>query len=49
MRAKKNGKALDLDTPDDLRELAGVLGVAPGRAPATARELERLGRLAAVR
>jgi 2-phospho-L-lactate guanylyltransferase len=41
--------ALDLDTPDDLRELAGVIALAPERAPATARELGRLGLLAGVR
>jgi 2-phospho-L-lactate guanylyltransferase len=35
--------ALDLDTPDDLRELGRVLASSPDRAPATARELERLG------
>src|SRR4051794_33071082 len=35
--------ALDLDTPDDLRELAEVLGAEPQRAPATAAELSRLG------
>jgi len=34
--------ALDLDTPDDLSALAGVLAREPGRAPATAAELERL-------
>jgi 2-phospho-L-lactate guanylyltransferase len=33
---------LDLDTPDDLRALAGALAEDPGRAPATAVELERL-------
>jgi 2-phospho-L-lactate guanylyltransferase len=33
---------LDLDTPDDLRELAAALADAPGRAPATAAALERL-------
>lgn len=41
--------ALDLDTPDDLTELATVLGAGPNRAPATARELDRLGLLPAVR
>ncbi len=39
--------ALDVDTPDDLRELAGVLASAPECAPATARELERLGLMVA--
>jgi 2-phospho-L-lactate/phosphoenolpyruvate guanylyltransferase len=33
---------LDLDTPEDLRALAGALAEDPGRAPATAAELERL-------
>ena len=36
--------ALDLDTPDDLVALATELGQRPARAPATAAELERLGR-----
>jgi 2-phospho-L-lactate guanylyltransferase len=35
--------ALDLDTPDDLQELAAALALSPQRAPATARELDRLG------
>jgi 2-phospho-L-lactate/phosphoenolpyruvate guanylyltransferase len=35
--------ALDIDTPDDLRALATALADEPRRAPATARELERLG------
>jgi 2-phospho-L-lactate/phosphoenolpyruvate guanylyltransferase len=35
--------ALDLDTPDDLRELAEVLAAEPQRAPTTAAELARLG------
>lgn len=35
--------ALDLDTPDDLRELAEVLAAEPDRATATAAELSRLG------
>jgi 2-phospho-L-lactate guanylyltransferase len=35
--------ALDVDTPEDLDEMAGVLAAEPERAPATARELERLG------
>lgn len=34
--------ALDLDTPEDLATLAGVLRQEPARAPATAAELERL-------
>ena len=34
---------LDVDTPDDLRALAATLTDEPGRAPATAAELERLG------
>jgi 2-phospho-L-lactate/phosphoenolpyruvate guanylyltransferase len=34
--------ALDVDTPDDLGELAALLAAEPGRAPATARELARL-------
>lgn len=38
--------ALDLDTPDDLVELAGVLEAHPGRASRTAAELARLGRIA---
>jgi 2-phospho-L-lactate guanylyltransferase len=33
---------LDLDTPDDLVELAGTLERAPERAPTTAAELQRL-------
>jgi 2-phospho-L-lactate/phosphoenolpyruvate guanylyltransferase len=33
---------LDLDTPDDLRELAAELAERPERAPATAAELDRL-------
>ena len=36
---------LDLDTAEDLRELAGVLAADPDRAPATAAELDRLGPL----
>jgi len=36
---------LDVDTPDDLAALAEALERAPHRAPATAAELERLGRL----
>jgi 2-phospho-L-lactate guanylyltransferase len=39
--------ALDLDTPADLEALAGELEREPGRAPQTARALERLGRLEA--
>jgi 2-phospho-L-lactate/phosphoenolpyruvate guanylyltransferase len=39
---------LDVDTPDDLGALAGALGLAPDRAPATAAELARLGRLSGV-
>ena len=35
--------ALDVDTPDDLRDLAALLASSPHRAPATARELDRLG------
>jgi 2-phospho-L-lactate/phosphoenolpyruvate guanylyltransferase len=35
--------ALDLDTPDDLAELAAVLADEPERAPATARALSSLG------
>jgi 2-phospho-L-lactate guanylyltransferase len=35
--------ALDLDTPEDLDALAAEIGGDPGRAPATARELSRLG------
>lgn len=35
--------ALDVDTPDDLRDLAALLASAPHRAPVTARELDRLG------
>jgi 2-phospho-L-lactate guanylyltransferase len=34
--------ALDLDTPDDLAELASLLAREPDRAPATARELAAL-------
>ena len=34
--------ALDLDTPEDLSELIALLGREPGRAPATAAELQRL-------
>jgi len=34
--------ALDVDTPDDLAELAAALAAEPGRAPETARELARL-------
>lgn len=41
--------ALDLDTPDDLRELGRVLAASPDRAPATAGELERFGLTAVVR
>jgi 2-phospho-L-lactate/phosphoenolpyruvate guanylyltransferase len=41
--------ALDLDTPDDLDELARVLAHSPERAPATAREIERLGLATAAR
>ena len=36
---------LDVDTPDDLAALAEALDRAPHRAPVTAAELERLGRL----
>ena len=36
---------LDVDTPDDLAALAEALERAPHRAPATAAELARLGRL----
>jgi 2-phospho-L-lactate/phosphoenolpyruvate guanylyltransferase len=39
---------LDVDTPDDLDALAEALGRAPHRAPATAAELARLGRLSGV-
>ncbi len=39
--------ALDVDTPDDLAALAEALERAPHRAPATAAELARLGRLRA--
>ncbi len=39
---------LDVDTPDDLGALAEALGRAPDRAPATAAELARLGRLSGV-
>ncbi len=39
--------ALDLDTPDDLRELADVLEGNPARAPETARTLAALGPRAA--
>ena len=35
--------ALDVDTPEDLRDLAQLLASVPDRAPATARELDRLG------
>jgi 2-phospho-L-lactate guanylyltransferase len=35
--------ALDLDTPDDLAALASALTDQPGRAPATAAALDRLG------
>jgi 2-phospho-L-lactate guanylyltransferase len=35
--------ALDLDTPDDLRELAAALSEAPERAPQTAAALAQLG------
>jgi 2-phospho-L-lactate guanylyltransferase len=35
---------LDVDTPDDLAALAEVVERAPHRAPATAAELERLGK-----
>jgi 2-phospho-L-lactate/phosphoenolpyruvate guanylyltransferase len=37
--------ALDVDTPADLAELATTLEGEPGHAPATAAELERLGRV----
>jgi 2-phospho-L-lactate/phosphoenolpyruvate guanylyltransferase len=37
--------ALDLDTPDDLAALAKTLASAPERAPATARELQRIAPL----
>jgi 2-phospho-L-lactate guanylyltransferase len=33
---------LDLDTPEDLEALAAALAASPARAPATARELDRL-------
>ncbi len=39
--------SLDVDTPDDLSALAEALERAPHRAPATAAELARLGRLGA--
>ena len=39
---------LDVDTPDDLEALAEALERAPHRAPATAAELARLGRLRGV-
>ena len=38
--------ALDLDTPADLVALAEALAAQPGRAPATAEAVSRLGRLA---
>ena len=38
--------ALDVDTPDDLRELAAILDSEPGRAPRTAAALQGLGELA---
>jgi 2-phospho-L-lactate/phosphoenolpyruvate guanylyltransferase len=41
--------ALDLDTPEDLAELAAALADRPERAPATAAELERLGPIAGAR
>lgn len=37
--------ALDLDTPDDLEALGAALSAEPGRAPATAAELARIGRI----
>jgi len=37
--------ALDIDTPEDLATLGSVLEPDPGRAPATAAELARLGRI----
>jgi 2-phospho-L-lactate/phosphoenolpyruvate guanylyltransferase len=37
--------SLDVDTPDDLAALAEALDREPHRAPATAGELARLGRL----
>jgi 2-phospho-L-lactate/phosphoenolpyruvate guanylyltransferase len=39
---------LDIDTPDDLAALAEALERGPSRAPATAAELARLGRLRGV-
>jgi 2-phospho-L-lactate guanylyltransferase len=39
---------LDVDTPDDLETLTKALERAPHRAPATAAELARLGRLSGV-
>lgn len=39
---------LDVDTPDDLEAVAEALARAPHRAPATATELGRLGRLSGV-
>jgi 2-phospho-L-lactate/phosphoenolpyruvate guanylyltransferase len=38
--------ALDVDTPDDLEALGGLLGERPGRAPATAEALAQLARIA---
>jgi len=38
--------SLDVDTPEDLDAMAAVLNADPVRAPATAAELERLGRIA---
>jgi 2-phospho-L-lactate guanylyltransferase len=37
--------ALDVDTPDDLAAMANLLETQPERAPATAAELKRLGRI----
>jgi 2-phospho-L-lactate guanylyltransferase len=37
--------ALDVDTPDDLAAMTAALEREPGRAPATATELVRLGRM----
>ena len=37
--------ALDLDTPDDLERLVAALREAPDRAPTTAAELARMGRI----
>ena len=41
--------ALDLDTPEDLAELAATLARSPERAPSTAAELSRLGPIVGAR